>query len=99
MAELARGLAESLAGRDEVTVFTLAAHRGSPLVSPIALRGRPEEDAARLHPLEQEFDAFLLMNAGLTPLLERLRNPASATGTATISWSPGWPAAHAGSSG
>lgn len=76
MAELARGLAEGLARRDEIVVFTLAAHQGcSPLVSPIALRGRPKLDAASLLPLEGRFDAWLLMNAGLTPLAASLKKP------------------------
>ena len=76
MAELARGLAEGLAARDEVQVFTLKAHRGgSPLVAPTPLSGQPAVDAARLRELEGSFDAFLLMNAGLTPLAGQLRKP------------------------
>lgn len=76
MAELARGLAESLAQRDEVQVFTLKGLRsGSAAVSEVVLRGRPAEDAKKLRPLEGQFDAWLLMNAGLTPLAAELQKP------------------------
>ncbi len=76
MAELARGLAESLAARDHLRVFTTRASRGgSPLVSAPALSGRPADDAAALAPLEPGVDAWLLLNAGLTPLATRLSKP------------------------
>jgi phosphatidyl-myo-inositol dimannoside synthase len=76
MAELARGLAEALATRDMVKVFTLKSHQsGSRLVAGPPLTGRPDRDAALLRPLEQDFDAFLLMNAGLAPLAALLGKP------------------------
>lgn len=76
MAELARGLADALAVRDVVKVFTLKSHRsGSNLVAPPAISGRPAADAALLRPLEKDFDAWLLMNAGLAPLAKLLRKP------------------------
>lgn len=80
MAELARGLAAGLAAGSattEVKVFTLKSHQtgASPLVAAEALRGRPAADAATLGPLEDRFDAWLLMNAGLAPLARRLRKP------------------------
>jgi glycosyltransferase involved in cell wall biosynthesis len=76
MAELARGLAEALATRDMVKVFTLKSHLGgSRLVAGSPLTGRPARDAALLRPLAPDFDAFLLMNAGLVPLAARLGKP------------------------
>lgn len=89
MAELARGLAEGLAEglaagsaerpacHDEVKVFTLKSHRpaDSLLVAAQPLRGRPATDAATLLPFEHEVDAWLLMNAGLTPLARLLAKP------------------------
>lgn len=80
MAELARGLAEALAAGphgDEVKVWTLKSHQmgESPLVAAEALRGRPAEDAATLLPREEGVDAWLLMNAGLSPLARRLERP------------------------
>lgn len=76
MAELARGLAEALADRDRVKVFTLKSHQsGSQLVAPPPLSGRPAQDAALLRPLEPEVDAWLLMNAGLAPLAASLAKP------------------------
>lgn len=76
MAELARGLADALAVKDVVKVFTLKSHQsGSNLVTPPAISGRPAADAALLRPLEKDFDAWLLMNAGLAPLAGHLRKP------------------------
>ena len=75
MAELARGLAQSLAATDDVTVFTLPEH-GLPRAG---FDQRPDlernlrRDAELLN--AAKVDVWIALNGGLAPLAPRLERP------------------------
>ena len=75
MAELARGLATSLATWDDVTVYTAVGggDRAVPLAQRAVLTGDPMRDAATL--AAERVDAWLVLNAGFMPLASMLGRP------------------------
>lgn len=77
MAELARGLATSLAARDSVRVYSFADPNGpEPDLTPVrCLLGKPWLDGPRLAEDESQIDLWLCLNAGLIPAVDHLERP------------------------
>ncbi len=81
MAELAKGLTQSLASQDHIRVYSFHS-RGKTSEPPTFsfphidnISGRPHRDLPLLAADEQQIDMWLALNAGLIPLASRLTKP------------------------